>query len=166
MKHFFEEKIFDENYFPGDKIREWKDNGEKIVFTNGCFDLLHRGHIHYLSTAARLGDILIVGINSDRSVRSIKGPGRPVKDQRNRSEILASLGMVDLVVIFDGDTPIDLIKKVVPDVLVKGGDWKTDEIVGGSFVQENGGNVVSLEFIEGESSSNIIERIIKNHEIT
>ena len=155
----YTEKIHLETEFPQEQISHWKAAGECIVFTNGCFDLLHRGHVAYLYQAASLGDRLIVGLNTDASVRKLKGQGRPVQDQVNRSEILASLQMVDLVILFGGNTPIDLILKVRPEVLVKGGDWPADQIVGYNEVTAYGGKVQTLGFIEGESTSSIIRRI-------
>lgn len=162
MNVVFSEKIFDCSSIPLKLIAEWRSTRQKIVFTNGCFDLLHRGHIQYLNEASRLGDRLVVGMNSDKSVSGIKGKGRPIKNQVNRSEILAALQMVDLVVIFEDDTPKKIIEAIIPDILVKGGDWPVDEIVGGHFVIEKGGEVLSLDFIEGESSSSIIEKIKKS----
>ena len=157
--HYFEKKIFDEESLPFELLDQWKVAGEKLVFTNGCFDLLHRGHIHYLSSAAKLGDRLIVGLNSDDSVKRLKGSTRPVKDQKNRAEILAALQMVDLVLVFHEDTPFRLIEKVMPDILVKGGDWPIENIVGAKLVKANKGKVISLEFIPGESSSDMIHKI-------
>ena len=130
----FEKKIFEANKIPFDIIEGWKNKGERIVFTNGCFDILHRGHIHYLYEAGQLGDKLIVGLNSDSSVSRLKGEGRPVKDEKNRAEILASLVMVDMVIIFDKDTPLELIRALTPDILVKGGDWPVDKILGADHV--------------------------------
>jgi D-sedoheptulose 7-phosphate isomerase len=130
-----------------------------IVFTNGCFDILHPGHIDLLERAKKLGSKLIVGINSDESVRKIKGNGRPLMDQQSRSALLRGLAAVDEVVIFDELTPERLIREIKPDILVKGGDWKTDEIIGADFVLENGGRVYSLPLVEGYSSSRIIEQI-------
>ena len=130
-----------------------------IVFTNGCFDILHPGHIDLLERAKKLGSKLIVGINSDESVRKIKGNGRPLVDQESRAAVLRGLSAVDEVVIFDELTPERLIREIRPDVLVKGGDWKTDEIIGADFVLENGGQVYSLPLVDGFSSSRIIEQI-------
>lgn len=132
---------------------------DKTVFTNGCFDLIHPGHLDLLTRARSLGDRLIVGINSDESVRKIKGPGRPFMDQESRREILLGLRMVDQVEIFDEPTPEDLIIRLKPDVLVKGGDWKPDEIIGADFVLTNGGKVFSLPLKEGYSSTRIVETI-------
>jgi D-sedoheptulose 7-phosphate isomerase len=132
---------------------------EKIVFTNGCFDILHAGHVDLLARAKALGTKLIVGINSDASVRSIKGPGRPINDQETRAELLKALRSVDEVWIFDDLTPDDLIKKIKPDILVKGGDWKESEIIGADFVRSNGGEIASLPLKDGYSTSSIIERM-------
>jgi len=134
---------------------------KKIVFTNGCFDLLHVGHVRYLQEARSLGDVLVVGINSDDSVKRLKGPTRPVQTEQDRAEILAALGAVDFTVIFTEDTPENLIHTVKPDILVKGGDWKIDQIVGGPFVIANGGQVMSLQFIDGKSTTKIIEKANK-----
>ena len=153
------DNIFDQNSIPVDVIQHWKEKGQKIVFTNGCFDLLHRGHIQYLAEAAALGDKLIVGLNSDSSVRLIKGAERPIKDQLNRSAILAALKMVDMVILFDEASPLGIIKKILPDVLAKGGDWPVEQIVGYDVVIKNKGLVKTLSFIEGESTSRIIEKI-------
>ena len=132
---------------------------ERIVFTNGCFDIIHPGHVDFLASAKALGDRLIVGLNSDRSVRAIKGQYRPLQDQEARKAVLLGLAAVDEVVIFDDPTPEDLIKQIKPDILVKGGDWKLDEIIGADFVKENGGQVISLALVEGFSSSAIVERM-------
>lgn len=132
--------------------------GKKIVFTNGCFDLLHVGHVRYLQEARSLGDALVVGVNSDDSVKRLKGPTRPVQTESDRAEILAALAAVDFTVIFTEDTPENLIKKVHPDILVKGGDWKIDQIVGAPFVLSYGGQVMSLQFVDGKSTTKIIEK--------
>lgn len=133
-----------------------------MVFTNGCFDVLHRGHVYLLERAKSYGDILVVGLNSDRSVRKIKGKGRPVKDQVSRAQILSSLYMVDYVVLFDEETPDKLIKRVRPQVLVKGGDWKPGNIVGADFVESYGGKVKRIKYLEGHSSSYLIRRMRKS----
>lgn len=133
--------------------------GRTVVFTNGCFDLLHLGHIRYLTQARSLGDALVVALNSDRSVRALKGEGRPILNERERAEVLAALKAVDYVVIFDEGTPRDLIAKLLPDVLVKGGDWPLDEIVGRLEVEAAGGKVLSLPYVEGSSTTDIIKRI-------
>lgn len=138
----------------------WRFKNKRIVFTNGCFDVIHRGHIEYLSKAADLGDVLILGLNSDQSVSQLKGEGRPILDQETRSKILASIKFVDRVVIFDEETPINLISKVIPDVLVKGADYSQREIVGADIVRNNGGEIVTIELVEGQSSSNIIQKIL------
>lgn len=141
------------------KLAEWKSAGKKIVFTNGCFDLLHAGHIAYLSEAASLGDILIVGLNSDSSVSQLKGPNRPVNNESSRSAMLASMFFIDAVVLFSEDTPLELIKSINPDVLVKGGDYEVHQIAGAREVQANGAEVKILSFLPGYSSSAIIEKI-------
>ena len=131
----------------------------KIVFTNGCFDLIHRGHVEYLSAAKKLGDVLIIGLNSDDSVRRLKGIDRPINYEQDRAIVLDNLMAVDYVGIFDEDTPYELIRIVQPDVLVKGGDWAIEDIVGSDIVLERGGEVRSLKFIEGKSTTDIIEKI-------
>ncbi len=133
----------------------------KIVFTNGCFDILHVGHVRYLKEARALGDVLVVGMNSDESVRELKGPTRPVNNEFDRSEILASLVCVDYVILFSSDTPQDLVEKVGPDILVKGGDWPVEKIVGSRFVLARGGEVKSLPFHQGHSTTDILEKIRK-----
>ena len=136
-----------------------KRNGKRVVFTNGCFDLLHPGHIQSLESARDLGDALIVGINSDASVKRLKGPGRPVLPELERAEILASLESVDAVVVFDEPTPQRVIAAVLPDVLVKGGDWPDDQIVGREEVEAAGGKVVRAEIVEGYSTTEILKKI-------
>lgn len=140
-------------------VDHWKGEGKKIVFTNGCFDLLHAGHITYLNEAASLGDILIIGLNSDDSVQRLKGPSRPVNNEITRSVILGSMSFIDAVVFFNEDTPLELIKKVLPDVLVKGGDYKIEDIAGAKEVIGNGGKVQVLSFLPGYSSTAIIDKI-------
>lgn len=142
-----------------DRIGGWKAKGERIVFTNGCFDLIHYGHLHYLAEARDLGDRLVVGVNSDASVQRLKGVDRPVKDEKTRMFLLAALSFVDAVVLFDDDTPTELIAMVQPDVLVKGGDYSIDKIVGANIVLEAGGEVMSLPFVEGFSTTNYFEKI-------
>lgn len=132
--------------------------GKKIVFTNGCFDLLHVGHVRYLQEAKGLGDILVVGVNSDASTKRLKGPSRPVQIENDRAEILAALGAVDFTVIFQEDTPENLIHRVRPDILVKGGDWKIEDIVGAPFVISLGGQVMSLQFVDGKSTTKLIAK--------
>jgi D-beta-D-heptose 7-phosphate kinase/D-beta-D-heptose 1-phosphate adenosyltransferase len=136
-----------------------KRNGRRIVFTNGCFDLLHPGHIGSLEQARALGDVLIVGLNSDASVRELKGAGRPVLPERERAEILAALECVDAVVIFDQPTPRELIARLLPDVLVKGGDWPGDQIVGRQEVEAAGGRVISVPVVPGHSTTAILRKI-------
>jgi rfaE bifunctional protein nucleotidyltransferase chain/domain len=138
----------------------WRMKDYKVVFTNGCFDILHRGHIYYLSKAADLGDVLIVGINSDASVRRLgKGGNRPIQHENDRALILAAMQFVDAVVIFEEDTPLKLIKIVQPDILVKGGDWKPEQIVGANEVRARGGEVVVIPYVEGYSTTNIEQKI-------
>lgn len=139
----------------------WKRNRRRIVFTNGCFDLLHPGHIRSLEQARALGDVLVVAINSDPSVRRLKGPGRPVIPQQERAEIVAALAAVEAVVIFDEPTPQQLIARLLPDVLVKGGDWGPDEVVGRAEVEAAGGRVVSIPLEPGYSTTAILERLRK-----
>ena len=134
--------------------------GRRVVFTNGCFDLLHRGHVRYLEQARALGDLLVVAINSDASVQTLKGRGRPVVPADERAEVLASLAVVDLVIVFDELDPARVIRAVQPDVLVKGGDWPIDQIVGADFVQDGGGTVRSLPYVEGASTTALIRRIV------
>ena len=137
----------------------WRFKSKKIVFTNGCFDILHRGHIEYLSSAAGFGDVLIIGLNTDRSVKDIKGSERPCQDEYSRALILSSLNFVDAVVMFDEKTPYNLIKLIQPDILVKGSDYKAEDIVGYDIVKARGGEVVTIDYIEGYSSSDIIDRL-------
>ena len=134
---------------------------KKVVFTNGCFDLLHIGHIRYLAEAKACGDLLVVGLNSDDSVRRLKGESRPVQCLEDRAEILASLACVDFVTDFSQDTPLQLIESICPDVLVKGGDWEIAKIVGAEFVMARGGEVKSLRFVPGRSTSSIVEKVLK-----
>lgn len=138
-----------------------KSRPDKVVFTNGCFDLLHVGHVRYLQEAKSLGRYLVVAVNTDRSVRDLKGSDRPVQNEDDRAEILAALACVDAVVLFDDPTPLKLIEAIEPDVLVKGGDWPVEKIVGSKFVLENGGMVRSLPFHPGRSTSTLIQKILK-----
>jgi D-beta-D-heptose 7-phosphate kinase/D-beta-D-heptose 1-phosphate adenosyltransferase len=149
---------------PGDAVElvaQLRAAGKMIVFTNGVFDLLHIGHLRYLQQARRLGDALLVGLNSDRSVRAVKGPGRPLTPEAERAELLEALTCVDGVVVFDEETPQDLIAMLQPDVLVKGADWAEDAIVGRDIVEARGGRVVRVELEPGQSTSAIIDRIRK-----
>jgi rfaE bifunctional protein nucleotidyltransferase chain/domain len=140
-------------------VARWRAAGERIVFTNGCFDILHYGHLHYLAEARDLGERLVIGLNSGDSVRRLKGPARPINDDATRAHLLAALEVVDAVVFFDEDTPLELIKTAMPDVLVKGGDWKPEQIVGSDVVLANGGQVRSLPFVDGYSTTNIEQKI-------
>ncbi len=137
----------------------WREGGLRVVFTNGCFDLLHAGHVRYLNQARSLGDILVVGLNSDASVRRLKGPGRPVTPEAERGEILAALSAVDAVAVFGEDTPLSLIRAALPDVLVKGGDWALDAIVGRELVEGRGGRVVTIPVVPGRSTSGLLDRL-------
>jgi rfaE bifunctional protein nucleotidyltransferase chain/domain len=136
-----------------------KNKDKKIVFTNGCFDILHRGHVTYLAEARKLGDLLVLGLNSDASVKRLKGPERPINNEEDRKYVMSQLKSIDFVEIFNEDTPLELIKKISPKVLVKGGDWKIDQIVGGKEVQASGGNVYSLKFVDGYSTTALIHKI-------
>lgn len=156
---YIKDKVFKETTTLLPIIRHWKSLGYKIVFTNGCFDLLHVGHVLYLEEAKSLGDKLIVGLNSDASVKRLKGDNRPINDEYCRSHILASIASVDAVVIFDSDDPLQVIKETEPDVLVKGGDWRPYQIIGSDFVLSNGGEVRSLRFVEGYSTTKMEEKI-------
>lgn len=144
-----------------DILARLQSKGKRIVFTNGCFDILHIGHIDYLSRARKMGDILVVGLNSDSSVKRIKGKGRPVNKELDRAKILASLYFVDYVVIFNESTPKELIKKLRPDVLVKGGDWKIKDIVGSDIVRSYGGKVKRISFVKGYSTTSVIEKLCR-----
>jgi rfaE bifunctional protein nucleotidyltransferase chain/domain len=137
----------------------WRFKDQKIVFTNGCFDIIHRGHVEYLAQAASQGDQLVIGLNTDASVKRLKGMTRPVQDESSRALILASFSFVSKVVLFDEDTPYELIKLVQPDILVKGGDYKPEEIVGYDIVKNRGGEVVTINLVEGHSTTSIIDRI-------
>lgn len=144
------------------RVAQWRLLNKKIVFTNGVFDILHQGHIFSLSQAAREGDVLIIGLNADASVKRLKGDSRPVNNQESRALVLASLVMVDAVVLFEEDTPIVLIKSLMPDVLVKGGDYTVEQIAGAKEVIANGGQVVINPILEGFSTTNIIQQISNN----
>lgn len=143
------------------QVHAWQQQGMDVVFTNGCFDLLHKGHILYLEEASRQGDKLIVAINADKSVSKLKGKHRPIKDEDNRSLIMSAFSFVDLVVIFHEETPLELIEMIKPDILVKGGDWSPDQIVGSDYVTNNGGSVLSLQFVEGYSTTTLENKIKK-----
>jgi rfaE bifunctional protein nucleotidyltransferase chain/domain len=153
-------KILDQEALLNERER-LRHEGRRLVFTNGCFDLLHPGHVRYLKQARALGDALAVALNSDSSVRALKGAHRPILNQQERAEIIAALESVDYVVIFDQETPRSLIAALLPDVLVKGGDWDIDQIVGRDEVEAAGGKVLSLPYVEGSSTTDIIERILE-----
>jgi rfaE bifunctional protein nucleotidyltransferase chain/domain len=136
-----------------------QNRNKKIVFTNGCFDILHLGHVEYLNEARALGDVLIIGLNSDESVRRLKGPDRPINNEHDRKSMLLNLRAVDCVQIFNNETPLEIIKLISPDILVKGGDWKADQIVGSDVVLAKGGLVLSLMFKDGYSTSNLISAV-------
>jgi D-beta-D-heptose 7-phosphate kinase/D-beta-D-heptose 1-phosphate adenosyltransferase len=145
------------------RLDKTRKSGEKVVFTNGCFDILHAGHVRYLAAAGAEGDLLVVGLNSDASIRLIKGENRPIVRQDHRAELLAALGCVDYVVLFDSPDPLSLIQMLKPDVLVKGADWTEETIVGGEFVKSNGGRVVRISLVPEVSTSQIIEKILQLH---
>ena len=160
MKHL--EKIYDKilnKESLEEKLNLWRKEGKTIVFSNGCFDILHRGHVEYLSKAADLGDILIIGLNTDASVKRIKGPSRPVNDEKARAVVLAALEFVDAIMFFEEDTPYNLIKNIQPDVLVKGKDYKAEDIVGYDIVTNKGGKVETIELVEGFSTTNTINKM-------
>ena len=144
------------------QVNSWKQAGEEIVFTNGCFDIIHRGHIEVLAQTADLGERLIVGLNSDSSTRKLKGKDRPIIDEQGRAVLLATLTFVDAVVLFSEETPINLISILLPDVLAKGGDYEIETIVGHEIVQNNGGKVILVPFVDGFSSTAIIDKIKKS----
>jgi len=144
-------------------VEKLKSKHKKIVFTNGVFDIIHRGHVEYLKEAKSLGDILVVGLNSDKSVKYIKGEKRPIVSQVNRAFVLVNLKPVDFVVIFDEDNPLNVIKTILPDILVKGADWEEDNIIGADIVKQNGGEVKRIKFVENSSSTNIIDEIVRKY---
>jgi len=142
-------------------VKKWHAKNKKVVFTNGCFDIIHRGHIEYLRESKELGDVLVLGLNSDESVRRIKGVPRPYQDERGRAVILDAMEMVDLVVIFDEDTPLNLICELKPDILVKGGDYNSQLIVGANEVEGWGGSVKTISFLKGYGTSTIVDKILE-----
>ena len=145
-------------------VNQWQNQGDKVVFTNGCFDILHAGHVHYLEEARCLGNKLVIGLNTDQSIQRLdKSPARPIQSQDSRAMVLAALDSVSLVVLFDEDTPKELIETLNPNILVKGADYQIDQIVGGSHVIANGGEVKTLEFLPEYSTSNIEQKILKSH---
>jgi rfaE bifunctional protein nucleotidyltransferase chain/domain len=141
------------------QVKQWQSEGQKVVFTNGCFDILHIGHVDYLEKARELGDKLVLGLNTDASVSRIKGPQRPIVNEESRSRVIAALGFVDAVTFFDEETPKELIESVKPDILVKGNDYLAENIVGADFVLKNGGEVKTIPLVEGFSTSNIVQKI-------
>jgi len=144
------------------ELKAWREKNKKIVFTNGCFDIIHPGHIDYLSQARDLGDILVLGLNTDQSVRQLnKGSNRPINDERTRAYVLAGLASVDLIVFFDEETPYNLIKLLQPNVLVKGEDYEVEKIIGFDILKENGGEVITIPFLDGYSTSSLIKKIIE-----
>jgi D-beta-D-heptose 7-phosphate kinase/D-beta-D-heptose 1-phosphate adenosyltransferase len=144
-----------------EQVERVRGEGKKISFTNGCFDILHVGHVQYLREARKTGDLLILGLNSDASVRAIKGEKRPLVPQGERAEVIASLEIVDYVTLFDDPTPLRLIEYLQPDVLVKGGDWKEESVVGGNAVKSRGGRIVIVPLTEGASTTNIIDKVLR-----
>jgi len=158
-REFIDRRIFMSAAEAGTMLSRWRFLQKKIVFTNGCFDLLHAGHVDYLVKASQLGDMLAIGLNSDASVKGLKGANRPINDLKARALVLAALGMVDAVIIFDDETPTRLIEFVQPDVLVKGADYKPEEIAGYDIVKAKGGEVVTIDLLPGFSTSSIMERI-------
>ena len=146
-----------------EQVRNWKAAGKRIVFSNGCFDILHAGHVQYLDAARNLGDVLIIGLNSDRSVKSIKGPLRPVCAERDRAAVLSALEAVDAITLFEEDTPETLIGMLLPDILVKGADWPVERIAGAKAVLENGGAVLTVSLLEERSTTGIIETILQRY---
>ena len=141
------------------KLTDWKEENKKIVFTNGCFDLIHLGHIEVIARSADLGDILIIGVNTDNSIKRLKGKNRPIVEEISRAKQLAALEFVDAVVFFDQDTPIDLIKVINPNVITKGGDYNTDQVIGNDVVTQNDGEVVIIPLTQGYSTTSILEKI-------
>lgn len=158
MKSSRQLKIFDRASLQ-EQIKQWKEQGKSVVFTNGCFDLLHLGHVSYLEKAANEGDFLVVGINSDTSVSRLKGVGRPLQNEEARLHIMASLACVDAVCVFEEDTPLELIEAFNPDILVKGGDYRIEDIVGHEQVMAAGGKVLTIPIVEGYSTTNIEKKI-------
>lgn len=152
----------DRNKF-ADVRKRLKAEGKKLVFSNGCFDILHAGHVDYLNKARECGDALVVALNSDKSVRSIKGENRPIVPENERAFILANLKCVDFVTFFDEDTPFEIISEIIPDILVKGEDWTIDKIVGRDIVESNGGKVERIKFVNAQSTTNIIQTVLERY---
>ncbi|MBI4649439.1 MAG: D-glycero-beta-D-manno-heptose 1-phosphate adenylyltransferase [Bacteroidia bacterium] len=157
MLEIIKSKIISKDNLPR-ILSYWKFKEQKIVFTNGCFDIIHRGHVEYLAKAASLGDILIVGLNSDNSIRLIKGNGRPIQDEYSRALVLASFYFITNIIIFDEETPYELIKIIKPHILVKGSDYSINDIVGADLVHNNGGEIITIDFVKGYSTSDIISK--------
>jgi D-beta-D-heptose 7-phosphate kinase/D-beta-D-heptose 1-phosphate adenosyltransferase len=144
-------------------VGKLKKQGKKVVFTNGCYDLLHVGHVRFLKAAKKLGDVLVLALNSDASVRRIKGPKRPVTPENERAEVMSALSCVDIVTLFKEDDPYNIIRDITPDVLVKGGDWALDKIIGADIVEAAGGKVKNVPYIKGKSTTNVIAKVIKTY---
>jgi D-glycero-beta-D-manno-heptose 1-phosphate adenylyltransferase len=157
--NFIQSKILMDRTDLESALAVWRFKNQKIVFTNGCFDIIHRGHVEYLAKAASQGDQLVIGLNTDASVKRLKGMTRPVQDETSRALVLASFSFVSKVVLFDEDTPYELIKLIQPDILVKGGDYKAEDIVGYDIVKNKGGEIVTIDLVEGISTTSIIDRI-------
>lgn len=147
-----------------EELKKLRKKKKRVVFTNGCFDIIHAGHVRYLTKARSLGDILVIGLNSDSSIKAIKGETRPIVPENERAEVLSALSCVDYIVLFKDDTPIRLIEAIRPDVLAKGADWAAKSIVGGDFVKKNGGKVARITLVKGKSTTNIIKKILSLHE--
>ncbi|MBC7485752.1 MAG: D-glycero-beta-D-manno-heptose 1-phosphate adenylyltransferase [Cytophagaceae bacterium] len=143
------------------QVAEWKNQGNEVVFTNGCFDILHLGHVDYLEKASKLGQKMVVALNTDKSVSQLKGPERPINNEYARARIIASLGFVDAVILFGEETPLSAIETLIPDILVKGNDYTIDKIVGADFVLEHGGKVETIPLVEGYSTTNIVSKLKK-----
>uniref|UniRef100_Q3AQ56 D-glycero-beta-D-manno-heptose 1-phosphate adenylyltransferase n=1 Tax=Chlorobium chlorochromatii (strain CaD3) TaxID=340177 RepID=Q3AQ56_CHLCH len=148
-----------------EQVQAWRAMGNKVVFTNGCFDILHAGHVHYLQAAKSLGQRLCIGLNSDASVQRLKGPKRPICNEVDRATLLAALEVVDMVVLFDEDTPERLIAALLPNVLVKGADWAVEQIAGAATVLQHGGEVLTVPLLDGRSTTGVIERIIERYSL-
>jgi len=148
-----------------EQVQAWRAMGNKVVFTNGCFDILHAGHVHYLQAAKSLGQRLCIGVNSDASVQRLKGPKRPICNEVDRATLLAALEVVDMVVLFDEDTPERLIAALLPNVLVKGADWAVEQIAGAATVLQHGGEVLTVPLLDGRSTTGVIERIIERYSL-
>jgi len=157
-------QLINNKIIPQEKLADWvtSHNNKRIVFTNGCFDILHLGHIDYLSKAADLGDVLIIGVNTDTSTQKLKGLNRPINNELQRTTLLAALFFVDAVILFDEETPITLITAITPNILVKGADYKVENIIGANHVIDNGGSVETIAFLDGYSTTSIENKIINN----